>query len=88
MWGILAGVIVGGLAGWVASKIMGTDEQMGCFLNVIVGVVGAFIGGLIVELLTGAEFELGFSLWSFLVAIVGAVILLAIVGWIRGRGRV
>lgn len=85
MWGLITGVVVGGLAGWVASKIMGTDEQMGCFLNIIVGVIGAFIGGLIVELFTGAEFEFTFSILSFVVAVVGAVILLAVVGWIRGR---
>ncbi|HSJ55160.1 MAG TPA: GlsB/YeaQ/YmgE family stress response membrane protein [Anaerolineae bacterium] len=84
--GIIAWIIVGGLAGWIASLIMRTDERMGCILNVIVGIVGAFVGGLVVQLLTGQGFDFEFNITSLLVAIVGAVILLFIVGLFR-RGR-
>jgi len=84
--GIIAWIVVGGLAGWIASLIMKTDERMGCFLNVIVGIVGAFIGGLVVQLITGQGFDFGFNLPSLIVAILGAVILLFLYGLIRGRG--
>ncbi len=76
--GLLAWIVFGALAGWVASMI--TGRQQGCCLNIVVGVVGAFIGGIIVQFATGRGFSLGFNLPSFAVAILGAVILLAIAG--------
>ena len=83
--GLVTWIIFGALAGWVASMIAGTNQRQGCFLNIIVGVVGAFIGGLIMELLTGSDFSFGFNLRSFGVAVVGAVLLLAITGMNRKR---
>ena len=83
--GIIMWLIVGGVIGWIASMIMRTDAQQGIFLNIIVGIVGAFIGGLI---LSGGNFgQTGLTLYSFLVSLLGAVILLAIVNLVR-RGRV
>lgn len=82
MLSILTWIIIGGLAGWIASKIMGTDKSMGIFANIVVGVIGAFIGGFVFSLFGGAGFT-GFNIYSFLVALVGAVILLAIVKAIR-----
>ena len=84
--GIIAWIVVGGLAGWIASLIMKTNERMGCVLNIIVGIIGAFIGGLVVQLITGTGFDFGFNLTSLIVAIVGAVILLFLYGLVRGRG--
>lgn len=81
--GILAWIIFGGLAGWIASLIAGTDERQGCLLNIIVGVVGAFIGGFLYQLLTGGEFNMEFDITSFIVAVVGAVILLALLNLVR-----
>ena len=75
--GILAWIIFGALAGWVASLIAGTNDRQGCLLNIIVGVVGAFIGGLLVQLFTGTPFSFDFDLGSFIVAVIGAVLLLA-----------
>jgi len=84
--GLLAWIIFGGLAGWIASKIAGTDERQGCLLNIVVGIVGALIGGFIVSLLRGGEpWEFSFDLASFLVAVLGAVVLLAGVRLITGR---
>ena len=83
--GILSWIIFGALAGWIASMIAGTNERQGCLLNIIVGVVGAFIGGFLVQLLGGGEMNFGFDLWSFVVAVLGAVILLFIVGAVRRR---
>jgi len=83
--GLITWIIFGALAGWVASMIAGTNQRQGCFLNIIVGVVGAFIGGLIMEFLTGSDFSFSFNLRSFGVAVVGAVLLLAITGMNRKR---
>jgi len=76
--GWIGGIVLGGLAGWVASMIMKTNESMGLLLNIIVGVVGAVIGNLVFGLLGGSGTN-GFSVWSFIVALVGAIILLFIV---------
>lgn len=75
--GILSWIVFGGLAGWIASKITGHDASMGILKNIIVGVVGALIGGLVMSLIgkTGVD---GFNLYSFLVAVGGSVLLLAI----------
>ncbi|SNC60362.1 Uncharacterized membrane protein YeaQ/YmgE, transglycosylase-associated protein family [Kytococcus aerolatus] len=83
---IIAWIIVGGIAGWIASKIMGTDAAMGIPANIIVGIVGAALLGFLVSLFTGGD-VLGeaFSISSFIGAIVGACLLLFIVGKVAGR---
>jgi uncharacterized membrane protein YeaQ/YmgE (transglycosylase-associated protein family) len=83
--GILSWIIFGGLAGWVASLLTGRNERQGCLMNIIVGIVGAFIGGFLVELLGGGEMDFSFDLTSFIVAVVGAVVLLVIVGFLQRR---
>lgn len=86
--GILVWLIVGGVCGWLASIIMRTDAQQGILLNVIVGIVGALLAGFIVSPMLGiGTINEGISLATFLVSLVGAVILLAIVNLFR-RGRV
>jgi uncharacterized membrane protein YeaQ/YmgE (transglycosylase-associated protein family) len=80
--GILAWIILGGLAGWVASMIMKTNAEQGIFLNIVVGIIGAVIGGFIVSLL-GGEGVNGFNFYSFLVSLLGAIVLIAIVKSIR-----
>ena len=83
--GIILWLIVGGIIGWLASIIMRTDGQQGIVLNIVVGIVGAFIGGLILS--GGSINNVGLTLTSFLVSLVGAIILLAIVNLVR-RGSV
>lgn len=75
--GIVLWIIFGGLAGWIASKIMGTDAQQGILANIIVGVIGAFLGGFIMHLIdkTGVT---GFNIRSFLVALLGSIVLIGI----------
>lgn len=85
MIGIIIWLVVGGVVGWLASIVMRTDAQQGILLNIVVGVVGAFIGGMIFS--GGSINNAGLSLYSFLVSLVGAVILLAIVNLVR-RGSV
>ncbi len=80
--GILAWIIFGGLAGWVASMLMGRDARQGIVLNVVVGIIGAVIGGYVMSLL-GQTGVTGFNLYSFSVAVLGAVILIVIVGAFR-----
>src|SRR5438128_765011 len=81
-------LIVGGVVGWLASLVMKTDAQQGILLNVIVGIVGAFLGGWLISPLVGTgTINDGFSIGSFVVSLVGAIILLAIVNLFR-RGRV
>ena len=75
--GFLAWIILGALAGWIASMIMKTDAEQGAIANVIVGIIGAVLGGFIMQLF-GASGVSGFNLYSILVAIGGAVALLAI----------
>lgn len=84
--GPITWLIFGGLAGWIASKIMGTDAQQGILLNIIVGIVGAFLGGFIGGNLLGVGIS-GFNISSFLVAVVGACILLFLVGLFTGNRR-
>ncbi|HSV81256.1 MAG TPA: GlsB/YeaQ/YmgE family stress response membrane protein [Ramlibacter sp.] len=86
--GFLIWLIVGGIVGWLASLVMRTDGQQGILLNIVVGIVGAFLGGLLISPLVGVgSINDGISIGSVLVSLVGAVILLAIVNLFR-RGRV
>lgn len=79
---IVLWIILGGIAGWIASMIMGSDGQMGALANIIVGIVGAVIGGFLAGLL-GLPGTTGFNFWTLLVAIAGAIILLFLAGLIR-----
>jgi uncharacterized membrane protein YeaQ/YmgE (transglycosylase-associated protein family) len=78
-------IIVGGILGWLASIIMRTNAQQGMFLNIIVGIIGALLGGWLLAPLfgTGTINQNDFSIGSLLVSLLGAVILLAIVNLVR-----
>lgn len=75
---MLALIVIGGLAGWVASMIMKTDGSMGIILNIIVGIAGAFVGTFLLRLIGGPGYE-GFTFVSFLVALLGSCALLALI---------
>ena len=79
---ILLWIVLGGIAGWIASMIMGRNASMGTMANIIVGILGAVIGGFIMNAL-GQSGTTGFNIWSLLVAILGSVVLLFIVGLVR-----
>lgn len=83
-------LIVGGIIGWIASMIMGTNDTQGKLMNIVVGIVGAFLGGLLLAPLlgTGTINQGDFSIGSLLVSLAGAVVLLFIVGLFRGRRHV
>ncbi len=81
---IISWIVIGGLAGWIASLIMKTDQSMGLGTNVVVGIIGGLLGGFIMSLF-GSAGVTGFNVWSLLVATIGAVVLLAIVKAVRGN---
>lgn len=87
--GIIMWLVVGGIVGWLASIIMRRDAQQGIFLNIVVGIVGAALAGwLIAPMLGTGTINQGLSIASFLVSLLGAVLLLAIVNLVmRGRAR-
>jgi uncharacterized membrane protein YeaQ/YmgE (transglycosylase-associated protein family) len=82
-------LIIGGVLGWLASIVMGRNDQMGLILNIVVGIVGAFLGGLVLAPLfgTGTINQSDFSIGSLLVSFLGAIILLFIVGLFFRRRR-
>jgi uncharacterized membrane protein YeaQ/YmgE (transglycosylase-associated protein family) len=82
--GFILWLIVGGIVGWLASIIMKTNAQQGILLNIVVGIVGAALGGL----LLGGSINTGIvSLRSLAVSLLGAVVLLALINLVR-RGQV
>ncbi len=82
--GIISWIVLGGIAGWLASIITKRNDQMGCITNIIAGIIGAAVGGWVFSLFGGTGVT-GFNLGSLLVAFVGAVIVLAVVNLIFGR---
>lgn len=81
--GIIGWVILGGIAGWIASLIV-DNKGNGLLVNIVVGVIGAVIGGFIFNA-TGGEGVTGFNIWSFFVAVVGAVVLLWLVNLVTKK---
>lgn len=77
--GCISWILFGALAGWIASMITGRNQRQGCIMNIIVGVIGAFIGGALYGLLTGRTLQVGWNLVALVVSILGAVVLLLVV---------
>lgn len=73
--GILSWIIVGGIAGWLSTKIVKPKKKKGCFTGILLGIIGAIIGGFIVSLFGGTGVT-GFNIYSILVATLGAVLLI------------
>jgi uncharacterized membrane protein YeaQ/YmgE (transglycosylase-associated protein family) len=81
--GLFAAIIVGLLAGWIASKIMRTDTGM--FRNMLLGIVGSVVGGWIASLITGADLVTGVNLTSIAVSVLGAVVVIALYRLLTGK---
>lgn len=85
-FGIISWIVFGALAGWVASMISGDNGRQGWLGNIIVGIIGAFIGGLVFGFLFGGgQFTMGWNIGSFVAAVIGAIILLAILRMFGAR---
>jgi len=82
--GIISWIVLGGIAGWLASIITKRNDQMGCITNILAGVIGAAVGGWVFSFF-GGQGVTGFNLSSLLVAFVGAVIVLGLANLIFGR---
>lgn len=86
---VIGWLIFGGLIGWIASKMMGTDAQQGVVLNIVVGIVGALIGGFLWGVITNDPEPYQFwDVGSWITAIVGATILIFLVGLIARPRRI
>ena len=84
--GFVAWLIIGAIAGWLASKVMKTSRQQGLLMDIVVGILGAFIGGFLFEQF-GSTGTTGFNIWSLFVAFTGAVVLLAAIRLLTGRRK-
>lgn len=84
--GWIVALIVGGIAGWLASMVMNRDASMGIFWNIVVGCVGSVVGNLIANQFGFAGSVKEFSLQGLVIAVVGAVVLLGIANMVQ-RGR-
>ena len=82
--GFFAWLIVGAIAGWLASKVMKTSSQQGLLMDIVVGILGALIGGFLFEQF-GSTGTTGFNIWSLFVAFTGAVVLLVVIRALTGR---
>lgn len=82
--GLLSWIVVGAIAGWLASIVMGTNSQQGCLMDIVVGVVGALVGGFVLSLL-GTGSVSGFNIATIITATIGAIIVLFI--WKRVGAR-
>ena len=86
--GLILWLIFGALAGWLASLINGTNREQGWLGNIVLGIVGALVGGFLVSLIRDGDFSVGFNIWSLIVAIVGALIVSWAYSMITGRKAV
>jgi uncharacterized membrane protein YeaQ/YmgE (transglycosylase-associated protein family) len=84
---IIGWIVLGAIAGWLASIVTGRNAQMGCIANIVVGIIGGLVGGLVMSFFGGSGVN-GFNIPSLIVAVIGAVILLAIWNLISGRRAV
>lgn len=82
--GAISWIILGALSGWIASIIKGKNQSMGAIANIVVGIVGAMIGGFIANSFGGAGVT-GFNLYSIFISVVGAVILLTVLNMLGSK---
>jgi len=83
--GIILWLIFGALAGWIASMLNHTNDQQGWIGNIVMGIVGALVGGFLWSLIKDGEFDTGFNIGSLIIAIAGALIFSWVMGKMTGR---
>jgi uncharacterized membrane protein YeaQ/YmgE (transglycosylase-associated protein family) len=86
--GIILWLIFGALVGWIASKLVGTDAQQGWILNIVMGIIGAFVGGFIWSLISSHDGVADFSVGGLIFAVIGAVVVALGLGALTGKRTV
>lgn len=84
---IIAWLIVGAIAGWLAGLLVRGDEGLGVIGHIVLGIVGALVGGFLAGVLTGDDYTTGINITTIIVATIGAVLVVVVVGLIRGGSR-
>ena len=84
---ILAWLIVGAIAGWLAGYLVRGDEGLGVIGHIVLGIVGALVGGFLAGILTGQDYTTGINITTILVAVIGAVLTVVVVSMVMGRTR-
>ena len=84
---ILAWIVVGAIAGWLAGLLVPGDEGLGIIGHIVLGIVGALVGGFLAGVLTGNDYTTGINIPTIIVAVIGAVIVVVVVDMIRGTTR-
>jgi uncharacterized membrane protein YeaQ/YmgE (transglycosylase-associated protein family) len=86
IWNLGSLIVLGAVVGWLASIILGRNKEMGCWANIGIGILGALIAGLVMSLIFPSASDVGgVNLYSIVLGVIGAVLLLLITGWYRGR---
>lgn len=86
IWNLGSLIVLGAIVGWLASIILGRNKEMGCWANIGIGILGALIAGLVMSLIFPSAPDVGgVNLYSIVLGVIGAVLLLLITGWYRGR---
>ena len=84
LWDLIVWLILGAIVGWIASMIVGRNKEMGGLANIVAGILGSVIGGFIVRyFFPDAPAVAGINLYSIVVGVIGAVLLLLVTGWFR-----
>ena len=84
---ILAWIVVGAIAGWLAGLLVRGDEGLGVIGHIVLGIVGALVGGFLAGVLTGNDYTTGINIPTIIVAVIGAVVVVLVVNMIRGTAR-
>ena len=88
IWNLGSLVVIGAIAGWLASIVLGRNKEMGCWANIGIGILGAIIVGLVMSLIFPSAPDIGgVNLYSIVLGTLGAVLLLLVTGWYRGRAE-
>jgi len=88
VWNLGSLIVVGGIAGWLASIVLGRNKEMGCWANIGIGILGALIAGLVMGFIFPSAPDIGgVNLYSIALGALGAVLLLLVTGWFRGRAE-
>ena len=89
VWNLVVLLVFGAIAGWLASVFLGRNKRMGCLSNTVIGILGSLLAGWIMRMLFPAAPEIspGINLYSILLGAAGAVLLLLVTGWYKGRSR-